>query len=92
MRGLVTSSDSGRYQFSLRASVQTIPFLQPSFAPTVKAIGMDYSNLFDFENWWADASHYTTHFFKTAGPVEMGSLACVVLVVSLLFMRGNQIR
>lgn len=53
---------------------------------------MNYSNYFNFQDWWTDASYHTEHFYKHAGPIEMAIMAGTVMVVGLICMRGFQIR
>lgn len=53
---------------------------------------MNYSYYFNLQDWWADANHQITDFFKSAGPIEMAIMAGVVMAVGLICMRGFQIR
>jgi hypothetical protein len=49
-----------------------------------------YSDYFDYQAWWADASHQLAHFFKLAGPAEITIMAGNVKAVGLVFMREFQ--
>jgi len=53
---------------------------------------VNYSDYFDYQAWWADASYQLAYFFKHAGPTEMAMMAGIVMAIGLVCMRGFQIR
>ncbi len=53
---------------------------------------VNYSYYFNHQDWWTDANHQISQFFKCAGPIEMAIMAGVVMALGLVCMRGFQIR
>ena len=53
---------------------------------------VNYSYYFNHQDWWTDAIYQIDNFFINAGQTEFSIMACIVLAIGLICMRGFQVR